>query len=86
MTRMEMDIEKYRMDFEPEFIPPHTPFHMSPEEYWNLGITQPSYWQRLLYCRHTETAYELEPENDPRDLNLIHEYQRCHMRSSLLYL
>ena len=62
---------QFQEEFSQQIIPPHTPYHLTPEQYENMRIFNPDTWERLLYCRHTETAYELDPDNDPRDLELL---------------
>lgn len=62
---------QFQEEFNQQIIPPHTPYHLTPEQYENMRIFNPDKWERLLYCRRKEIAYELDPENDPRDLELI---------------
>lgn len=67
---------QFQEEYGQQIIPPHTPYHLTPEQYEDMRIFRPDVWMRTMYCPRTETAYELDPESDPRDLELIRNSQR----------
>lgn len=59
------------------YIPqPHTEFPLTKEQYEQMQKQNPSMWEKCLFSPSRQTGYMLDPENDPRDRELMMEYAK----------
>jgi hypothetical protein len=70
-------------DFAREFLPqpilpppPHTEFPLTMEEYRRMRDRDPDTWRRCIFSPHRQTGYLLDPDNDPRDRQLINAWRK----------